>query len=179
MTVLIGSRRQAAQPDAIDRLLECHERIRRFISAATKLASLEARDPREIAAGATEIHHYFALAFRLHAEDEDELIVPRVLDAEGFEEAQAIAERLPREHLEMDAILGTLLPKWARIAEAPESLDAQRVALSAATSELRGLIERHLDAEERILFPAARQILSPGDHDELCQRMIARREAGS
>jgi hemerythrin-like domain-containing protein len=175
MTVLIGARRPAAEPDAIDRLLECHERIRRFISAAAKLAAFDSPDPREVAAGAGEIHRYFALAFRLHAEDEDELIVPAVLDADGFEQAQAVAERLPLEHQEMDGVLASLLPIWARIAASPAALEGQRVGVAAQTRLLQTLIEQHLDAEERILFPAARQILSAEQQREACRRMVARR----
>ena len=169
MLVTLG--RAASSPlgggDAVDDLMACHGRILRFVDLSARLAG--GGPAAEVAEAAAAVHRYFSVALPLHAEDEDASLVPRLLQVAP--ELRGAIEETLAEHRLIEELLGELVPLWADVAGAP----ARRLADGA--SRLAALFAPHLEREERLLFPAARERLSPGELAALRGEIRARRAA--
>ena len=76
--MLIGPGKHAAPGDAVDLLLECHARIRHFLALARRLGEARGESPTALSDTAAQVHRYFTLALPLHAQDEEEVILPAV-----------------------------------------------------------------------------------------------------
>ena len=61
----------AAPGDAVDLLLECHQRIRAFLDLADRLGPPGPDPAQAVADAAARVHRYFTLALPLHARDEE------------------------------------------------------------------------------------------------------------
>ncbi len=170
---MISLVKAAPAGDVVDALLECHARIRSFsalalrLSRAGELAEGEARD------AAAAVHRYFAQALPLHARDEEDSILPRL---RGREQAlDAALEAMQREHGEHGPVVARVLAACAAVAERPAELPRVASALEAAAVELERHFAVHLDAEERLVFPALRAHLPREVHQAVLAEMRARR----
>ncbi len=171
MLTMIGT--VAAPRDAVDLLLECHERIRTFLGMARRLASAgEARDD-EIVEAAERVHRYFTQALPLHAEDEEESLLPRL---RGSDAAVDVAlEAMAREHGEHEAPLRVLAGACQALARDPAVHGEIAPVIAAATGELERHFAAHLRREEEIIFPAVRRLLDARADSEIVRELRARR----
>lgn len=173
--VRLTEARPSAPADAIDLMLRCHERIRRYSALAARLLVAEAPHV-EVAEAARQVHRYFTVALPLHAADEERLLLPllrtRALTAAEAEAAGALAA----EHEVLDRLVEALAPGWLRIAEDPERRGTLAAALGEDTGRLSGLMAVHLSREEQHLFPAARRLLAADELDGLMAGIRERRE---
>ena len=178
-SVLVGVRIRAerAAPDLVESLLECHERIRRFIDLAGRLATADAPQAQR-AEAARSVARYFAVALPLHAEDEDLSIAPRLLRPSAPEGAAAAARRMTEEHGPIEALLEALRPRWEELGADPSSIAWQSSALADGAARLRVLVEPHLAMEEAVVFPAVPRVLSAAEMQSVLQEMRARRDPG-
>src|SRR5687767_9470641 len=76
MLVQLGNR--TVPQDAVELLSGCHDRIRRFLVLARRLATTSSVAESETRVVASQIRRYFAIAFPLHVADEEETIEPRL-----------------------------------------------------------------------------------------------------
>lgn len=169
--MLIDIRRAPREPasEEVDGvLLACHQRIRRFTALALRLG--EPGEPQgedgDRAAAAAAVQRYFEVALPLHAADEDESLRPRLLAAGASPEAERALTVMAAEHREIEALLAEAVPLWRELAQAPERHEALRPALLRVARPLDVLFQRHLQAEEAIIFPLLRRAL---DADALAQ----------
>jgi hemerythrin-like domain-containing protein len=174
MLVRLGTR-SAEQPrgGAIDMLLDCHERIRRFSDLSVRMASSTEAAPAEIRGAAQLLHRYFTIAFPLHVDDEERSLRPR-LKARELSDA---LETMSDEHVACEAELAPLVRHWADLIDDPTRRELLAISLSPAR-RLQTLLLAHLRLEESVLFPAAAKLLSPSDQDEVAAEMRARRLTG-
>ncbi|MEZ0228392.1 MAG: hemerythrin domain-containing protein, partial [Planctomycetota bacterium] len=122
-------------PESVaDRLLACHERIRRFSALGVTIAGSVAAPASEVAAAAESVHRYFTVALPLHVADEDASIAPRLLAREADGPVAEALATMSREHVAIEELIGELAPHWA----------------AAARHELTAVeLSRHLDAAKR------------------------------
>lgn len=162
-----------AHGDAVDLLLECHDRIRSFLAMARRLAEARGATPEEIAGAAGRVHRYFTQALPLHAEDEERSILPRLRgrDPEVDRELATMA----REHAEHEVPLGALVRACAALAEDPGRHAALAPDVGAAAAELERHFAAHLAREERVIFPALRRLLGPDADAAVVGEIRARR----
>ncbi|MGA9524873.1 MAG: hemerythrin domain-containing protein [Myxococcaceae bacterium] len=165
INVRIGGPRPPCARDAVDMLLECHERIRSHSTLAVRLARGEG-DARMRSEAAAQLVRYFGTALPLHVEDEDLSMAP-ALREKGLTvlENEALAE-MSQQHEDIDARLEELLPLW----RAGES------GALETSEQLARLFDGHLQLEEKMIFPAMRARLGPAEHQALIQAFRARRE---
>lgn len=168
---------RATSSDPIDLLVECHDRIRSATGQARALSAAADGDP-SIAATATAVHRYFAVALPLHSQDEDVSVAPR-LTAAGLADADrhAVGD-MTAQHADIDAVIARLLPLWARLAETPTSLHEMRGELARLTDRLARYWDEHLDLEERIVFPLLAARLDAQARAAIVGEMRARRATG-
>jgi hemerythrin-like domain-containing protein len=133
-------------------MLDCHARIRHFTSLARTLAHVEQASSDQVADAARSVTRYFAQALPLHVADEEQSIVPRLRGLDPALDAALAA--MAAEHREHEQPLSELLRLMALLSAHPDELAQHADALAAVSAELAGLIEPHLEAEERVIIPA-------------------------
>lgn len=174
LTTLNKGPRREREPDVVDAILECHERIRRFSAMAVKLAQSPGEAPGLVADAASRVHRYFDIALPLHTVDEDQSILPRLIERAG-DTVRAALETMSAEHLEIESALDELRPRWLDIARDPARVTADLPTLLARSEALSRAFDRHLAAEESTILPAIRQHFTPEEHAAVRREMQARR----
>lgn len=168
-------------PTVAGLLLECHERIRRYIGLAASIGKNQPLHPsriggspcdEEVAAACAEVERYFTEALPLHARDEDESLLPRL---RGFSpEVDEALRSMEAEHRAHEPEVAALVEAVAEVRLAPSDWDA-RARLRDVVDRLEPALERHLAAEEARLLPALDQALSPRDQATVIDEIRARR----
>ncbi len=159
--------RSSGAKGVVARLLDCHDRIRRFTDHAIQLGSDTPAPPQQVREAAAQVLSYFQKSLPHHSADEDESIAPRLPDVQA-------ARNMTAQHVDIHATLDELIPLWEALAAEPDTRDTLRVKLAAGAAELRRLFETHLDLEESIIFPAIER-LPQSVQNEIIEEMVARR----
>jgi hemerythrin-like domain-containing protein len=168
----IQLRPRGATPDVVDLLRECHERIRRFLILARRLATVRDATDDEIRRLAGDIRQYFAESFAMHVADESEHIVPRI--ASSGADMQAAVAQLHSDHAAHEPLVARLVELCASIEREPQRLATTASVLAYLTVRLAIELEAHLELEERSIFPAVRK-LPRHELDAILVNMRARR----
>jgi hypothetical protein len=151
---------KSAQPQgAVDLLLECHDRIRAFLALALRIPGAAGEDPILVAEAAERVRRYFVEALPLHAQDEEESILPRLRGADPRVDAALAA--MAREHLEHERPLGALVAECDLLSRDPGRLRERAASVAAPARELEAHFAVHLRGEEEVIFPAVRRLLDP------------------
>jgi len=160
-------------------LSDCHRRIEYFLGV---LISVTARTPgglltpaqrAELEAAST----YFATASPKHTSDEEDSLFPRLRDTQdpAAERALTLVAQLERDHDIAERhhhAVEDLVRRWL----ADGGLERGETAkLRGHLAALRALYQRHIDVEDRELFPAAARLLSATQIAEIGREMAARR----
>jgi hemerythrin-like domain-containing protein len=164
-----------APRDAIHLLLDCHRRIRTFCDLAVKVARLADLSLAERAEAAVRVERYFTVALPRHVEDEEVLLAHRMWEAGPSTVVLVALEDMVGQHVEIEALLKSLVPRWRLLGEAPERHGELVRELERDSVRLAGLMETHLWLEELVLFPEARARLSTERLESLGADMRARR----
>lgn len=160
--------------DAVDEMLDCHERIRRFTRMATLLPAAAAS---ELVEATQATHRYFSVALPLHSTDEDRSFAPRLIATAPAGDVLAALDEMVAEHVEIEATLAALVPRWAELVADPGRQAALAVELADGAARLAAQFDVHLEKEERVLFPLARRTFTPEMMAGLRAEMRARRQA--
>ncbi len=171
MLTVLGKSSQPA--GAVDLLLECHDRIRSFLALALRIPGARAEDPAMVAEAAGRVRRYFVEALPLHAQDEEESILPRLRGRDPA--VDAALDLMAREHAEHERPLGALVAACERVALEPGRHAELAPAIAAATAELERHFSGHLRREEEIIFPALRRLLDARADAEIGREIRARR----
>jgi len=171
MAVQIGVRPGSA--GAVDLLLECHARIRHFISVARRLAAARGLPEAEVAEAAAGVRRYLAEALPLHAADEEESMAPRLRGRDPALDGALSVMR--REHQSHGMRIEPVVALCAELAAAPGRLPDLAPRLAEAAEQLERHFAPHLALEEETLFPALKRVLDPAGEARMVAEMRARR----
>jgi iron-sulfur cluster repair protein YtfE (RIC family) len=172
MLTHIGPARPAE--DVVELLLECHARIRALTDLAARLAATTDAPAGEIADAAARVRAYFAEALPLHAQDEEESVLPRLAGRARHVDASLVA--MHRDHREHVPTVDRVIELCSTLASAPGRHAELAPALGAAAAALRDHFARHLAEEESIVFPALRRFVDPDGQAEILRELRARRQ---
>ena len=159
-------------------LSACHERVVRSLDLLQRLidhVQVHGHDVKSSSAAA-DVLRYFDLAAPHHHEDEEQHVFPALLALEE-PELTAIVERLQSDHREMLVAWGALRPMlqdWALSGAPSVTVDAVQILASRFVAGY----EDHMKAEDRIVFPRARDVIGSAHALEaMGVEMRARRQA--
>ena len=175
LTTLRRTASPTREPDVVDLLLECHERIRRFTRMAAWLCHAHDAPSLAVRETAHDVHRYFTVALPLHSADEDLSIAPRLAKARLPDDLAAATSAMTRQHETIEETVAALAPKWAAVAEDAAALERHAEEMEKLVDRLQGLWTTHLHLEETMVFPAIRARLSPGEQARILQEMRDRR----
>ena len=177
MAVQIGDKKQAGFDRPLEMLSDCHRRIERFLAALLTVAQrkngVELDDmEKEALRSALE---YFRTSGPRHTADEEDSLFPRLKScaaaSEALERIRALEsdhETADRAHAEVD-LLGE---RWLDQGKL-EADDARR--MSELLETLSRLYARHIEVEDREIFPIAEKTLPASDIAGIGDEMARRR----
>lgn len=153
-------------------LRACHEKIHWHCQLLVDLCTyLESHAPDADARTTCEkVYRYFSVSVIHHHQDEEQDLFPLLLSAPGLsQEITALISKLKLEHYELDKL-------WLKFS--PVLKDTDLVTLAIMTDQARALqhsYEHHIEQENAVLLPAAEQLLTNEQLQQLGQQMKARR----
>lgn len=169
--------RSESENDPVALLLACHARIRQNLRLAQRLVDAVSPSVTEIVEAASSLIRYFGQALPLHILDED-VTLCAALQKQWLPEScvQALAT-MREEHLVIEPSIAAALAAWRQLTADPLLLHGLRESLQLQTLRLTALLEAHLEAEERLIFPVVSQVLSTEEQKAVAEEIRARRQA--
>lgn len=162
-----------APADAVDLLVECHGRIRSFLAMARRIADAPEAEAVDVADAAYRVHRYFSVALPLHARDEEESVLPRLLGRDPAVDREL--EAMVRQHAEHQAPLDALVGACAKLARDPGLRAELAPVVGRAAAELERHFADHLAREEGVVFPALRRFLEQAADSAIAREIRLRR----
>lgn len=152
----------------------CHDRVHRSLSLLQRLrehigtqgADGQARD------AARDVMRYFDLAAPEHHRDEELHVFPALL-ASGDDRAQALVAQLREDHLQMESRWKAARAVLAGIADGSRSSIGASDA--ASLDAFAGLYAGHIETEETLVYPQARERIEAESLRAMTHDMMARR----
>jgi hemerythrin-like domain-containing protein len=179
MPIQIGRPADHNFTEPLGLLGDCHRRIEYFLGV---LISVTGRTPGGLLAPAPRAElqgalAYFATAAPKHTADEEESLFPRLRDTDdpAARRALKLMAQLERDHDTAEHhhhAVEVLVRQWL----VDRGLERGETAkLRGHLATLRSLYRRHIDVEDRELFPAAARLLSAAQIADIGREMAARR----
>lgn len=159
--------------DLAETMLECHARIRNFVDVAKKIGAARDVAPPEIASAAADVQRYFRHGLPHHVEDEERSLLPRLRGRSH--EVDAALAAMETEHRQHEAPLSRLLQLMDALVATPTAHAQLAGAVTAAADALGSAFEPHLVAEEQLVFPFLRTLLTPAEQAQVLGELRARR----
>lgn len=155
----------------------CHERVQRSLDLLGRLVDYisDKGHDAQTRSAAADVLRYFDLAAPLHHQDEEQHVFPLLL-AQGDASLHVTVQRLQADHRQMETL-------WAVVREAllrwSEPGCQEKIAADTldAIARFRGLYAGHIEAEEGLVFPAARAAMTAATQAAMGAEMQARRRA--
>jgi hemerythrin-like domain-containing protein len=154
----------------------CHERVARMLALLQRLRGhLPAHGADANAQqAARDVMRYFDMAAPHHHRDEELHVFPPLL-ARGDREMLALVARLQQDHVQMEARWQQARQVLAAVASG--ALQALSASDEAALEAFAVLYDGHIEAEERLAYPAAAALLDAPALAGMGQEMARRRGA--
>lgn len=177
MPVQIGSTAHSFS-DPTGLLTDCHRRIKMFMQALSAVAKNGGRELGDEERRSMDLAlRYFREAAPKHTADEEESLFPlmRKLNNSDVSDALAQLDRLESDHRraeEWHATADELGRKYLENGKLSEE-DARR--FEEAVSRLREMYARHIEIEDKTVFPVAAKLLPREMKEKISSEMEKRR----
>jgi hemerythrin-like domain-containing protein len=172
-----GTTHSFAEPTGL--LSDCHRRVEMFLGVLMKIAegngcslSEEARHSLEQAL------RYFREAAPKHTADEEESLFPRLRQTDNAEvkAALSLVDELEKDHRWAEPLHKQVDALGSHYALRGYLSVEQAEQFQGAVARLAEMYRRHIEVEDRQLFPAAFKALTPEQKVAIASEMAARRD---
>ena len=159
--------------EPFDMLAACHERVVRMLSLLARLREHLSQNgwDSSVAQAAQDVMRYFDQAAPKHHDDEERHVFPALLAAPDTG-LHAVVHRLQQDHVDMAAGWARARTVLTTLLDGPTTLDA---AAHQVLADYAALYDRHVEDEDKLVYPAAQRLLSAGDIEAMSADMMARR----
>lgn len=156
-------------------LAACHERVQRSLDLLGRLLDHVGKNGHDAQtrSAAADVLRYFDIAAPLHHQDEELHVFPLLL-AQGDASLRATVQRLQADHRQMETLWAAVRQALLRWREPGCEEEASAETLDAV-ARFRGIYAGHIEAEEGLVFPAARAAMSAATQEAMGREMQARR----
>ena len=179
MPVTLGARAEHGFDQPLGLMSDCHRRIEHFLAVLQHVeaqvgdAGLNDEQRRAVEAALT----YFRTAAPRHTHDEEQSLFPllRASQRPDVRAALQALDDLQRDHAAADAAHAEVDLYYRHWLDRSAALPAEeRQKLRAALAALRDLYARHIEVEDRQIFPLAGRVLSEEQLRRVGSEMAAR-----
>lgn len=166
-----------AMLDGFEVLDVCHRQTLAMLERLEAVvASLERGEPDEAARRvAAEVVRFFSNTSRLHHEDEEKHVFPRLAASRDAEVVQAV-QRLRQDHGWLEADWRELAPMLDAVASGQGWVDLD--ALRRGIEVFAALSHDHMALEESLVYPQVRALVPEGERRAMGREMARRRHDG-
>lgn len=183
MPIQLGARLEHSFSEPLGLLSDCHRRIEHFLAilqkvrddAAGQILSDEQR--RAVEAALT----YFRTAAPRHTQDEERSLFPLLRASKRPQARQALEalEALEHDHAAADSAHAEVESWYRRWLDTGVLTAPQRKRLRRVLGALQLMYHRHIEVEDRRIFPLAKEILSRKQIEQMGKEMADRRMVSS
>ena len=177
MPVQIGAKtHNFADPASL--LSDCHRRVEMFLGSLEAVAELVSQPPdeetRQTLAAALR---YFAQAAPKHTADEEESLFPRLrkINHPEVQSAFESLRRLEGDHRWAEALHAAVEKLGTEYLLTGKLSAAEVVEFRRAVASLAFMYQKHIETEEKLVFPLAQRLLSKTEIAAIAQEMANRR----
>ena len=171
--IQVGQKVEAVPEQPLEHLVACHRRILHRVEVLERIGASLDSDPDAARSALRNTLRFFDVTARLHTEDEEESVFPR-LRARLSPEDLAYVDSLEAEHRDKEAVLGELKDLAA---ELDSAVTPERVLLYRELSvRLCGLYRSHIASEDDVLVRLGRNVLKSEELASIREEMRARRK---
>ena len=160
-------------------LTDCHRRIEMFMASLRAVGEVIDRAPTgEVRTALEGALRYFAQAAPKHTADEETSLFPRMrrVDRSEVKSAFSELERLEQDHRVAEPLHAEVQALGERYL-ATGTLSATDVArFREAVGMLASMYKRHIEFEDKTIFPLAARVLSQEDKSLIAAEMADRRK---
>jgi len=177
MPVQIGEKIHSFS-DPTGLLSDCHRRIETFMASLEAVAALSNRElTDEMSRSLDSALRYFRDAAPKHTADEEESLFPRLRQAASPELHSTLnrLNQLQEDHRWAELLHATVDQLGNRYLEQRRLLPEEAKRFRHAIDQLSEMYQRHIELEDREVFPAAARLLTPQAKREVANEMKARR----
>jgi iron-sulfur cluster repair protein YtfE (RIC family) len=165
--------RRPHREDLLGLLLDCHQRIRTFLRLAQEIGRREGLPESEVVDACRRCESYFVEALPLHLEDEEQSLLPRLVNIRP--DLDSALEAMHSQHAAHEALIDDMLTALREVRRAPADA-ASRDRLRSTATLLAAELEDHLSVEEQVIFPAVESLLAAEVQAEVIAELRARRQ---
>lgn len=179
MPIQIGQKPESGFDNPLGLLSDCHRRIERFLDVLVRLCAKcggALMAPPDINAMEKALQ-YFKESAPKHTADEEESLFPRLRKASGGQSALQCMENLENDHDTAERDQGTVDLLGRRWIEQGFLLDMELLEMKQALQRLSHLYARHIEIEDKKLFPLAARALPADALAQVGREMAERRGA--
>lgn len=171
--IQIGHSPETVSDEPLDHLIACHDRILNRLDTLARVGdALETETPAALQALRNALR-FFDVSGRLHTEDEEESVFPRLRPRLNPDQA-AYVDSLESQHREKEAVYSELKTLAADL-ESGGVTAARADRFRALVARLGELYRSHIASENEILVELGRANLSPEELTAIREEMRARR----
>ena len=181
MPVKLGVRADHSFDQPLGLLSDCHRRIENFLEMLIRVldqsnngrAPLSDEQRRALEASLK----YFAVAAPRHTQDEEQSLFPRMRASNDAQASQAFErlDALEHDHREADAAHAAVDRIGRQWLDAAVLAPAQSQEIRELLHQLRDLYARHIEVEDKELFPLAARLLDEKQLQQVGSEMAERR----
>jgi hemerythrin-like domain-containing protein len=179
MPVTLGSRPEHGFDQPLGLLSDCHRRIERFLTILqTVVEQAQGKPLNDEERSAVEAAlDYFKTAARRHTADEEESLFPLLRDSgdPAAQTAFSTMQLLEQEHAAANVAHAEVDSWYRRWMELGPLAAPQTRKLSRTLEQLRAMYRRHIEVEDREIFPLAGKLLTDRQLAQLGKEMAGRR----
>ena len=170
--IQLGQRVEAVAGQPLEHLVACHRRILERLDVLERIGGALASDPAPALAALRNTLRFFDVTARLHTEDEEESVFPRMRGRLSPEDL-AYVDALESEHRDKEAVFAELK---AVAAELDGGVTPQLVVrYNELAARLCALYRTHIASEDDVLVRLGRGVLTSEELDSIREEMRARR----
>lgn len=177
MPVQIGQKPESGFDNPLGLLSDCHRRIEQFLGALIKVCDKAEGGfltPPETDA-LDKALQYFREAAPKHTADEEDSLFPRLRSRVAGEPALKCMDGLEDDHKVAERAHQAVESLGRRWLERGSLVDVELLEMKQALKRLARLYARHIEIEDRELFPLAAQVLPADQLAEVGREMAERR----
>jgi hemerythrin-like domain-containing protein len=178
MPVQIGATTHAFT-DPTGLLSDCHRRVEMFMGSLQAVAAISGQPLTDEARRSLDLAlRYFREAAPKHTADEEESLFPRLrrIKSAAMTEALAQMDALEEDHRWAEPLHAGVERLGNRYLEAGMLSAVDASDFRSAVEQLAAMYKRHIEIEDRYVFPVAQRSLSKDETDAIAAEMAARRK---
>ena len=174
--IQLGQKVEAVAEQPLEHLVACHRRILHRLEVLEKIGGALASDPASALAALRNTLRFFDVTARLHTEDEEQSVFPRMRARLSAEEL-AYVDSLESEHREKEAVFAELKTVAGQLdgGVTPELISRY----NELAARLCALYRSHIASEDDVLVRVGRRVLTGNELHSIRQEMRARRTDAS